>query len=117
MKASRRTVLKGAAGAGAVAAMGGVRLASAQDATPEALNSDLRKQILAIPGVGKGSPTEADMQKVGELCLDSTKASVAQGEFSGVELNFLGLNNQGLHNYVFRALLKGWVDYTGAKIN
>ena len=30
---------------------------------------DLRAQILQIPGVGKGQPTDADFQKVGALTL------------------------------------------------
>ncbi|MEZ4498860.1 MAG: ABC transporter substrate-binding protein [Thermomicrobiales bacterium] len=57
------------------------------------------------------------MQKVGELCLEPTKANVQPGEFAGVELTFMGLNNQNLHNIVFRALLASWVEYTGATIN
>ena len=78
---------------------------------------DVRAQILQIPGVGKGSPTDADWQKVGELCLGPTKANVAEGEFAGVELTFMGLNNQNLHNLLFRGFLKPWEAYTGAKIN
>ena len=74
-------------------------------------------QILQIPGVGTGSPTDADWQKVGELCLGPTKANVAEGEFAGVELTFMGLNNQNLHNVLFRGFLKPWEAYTGAKIN
>jgi len=76
----------------------------------------LRAQILQIPGVGKGSPTDADWQKVGELCLGGTKASVQQGEFAGVELTFMGLNNQNLHNFLFRGFLKPWEAYTGATL-
>ena len=112
---SRRAVLKGAASAGALAlASGGAlgaltRAASAQD--------NLRAEILKIPGVGKGSPTDADWQKVGEMCLGATKANVAEGEFAGVELTFMGLNNQNLHNLLFRGFLKSWETYTGAKIN
>ena len=75
------------------------------------------REILKIPGVGKGSPTDADWQKVGELCLGATKANVAEGEFAGVELTFMGLNNQNLHNFLFRGFLKPWEAYTGAKIN
>ena len=114
-QASRRAVLKGAASAGALAlASGGAlgaltRAASAQD--------NLRAEILKIPGVGKGSPTDADWQKVGEMCLGATKANVAEGEFAGVELTFMGLNNQNLHNFLFRGFLKPWETYTGAKIN
>ena len=112
---SRRAVLKGAASAGALAlASGGAlgaltRAASAQE--------NLRAEILKIPGVGKGSPTDADWQKVGEMCLGATKANVAEGEFAGVELTFMGLNNQNLHNLLFRGFLKSWETYTGAKIN
>lgn len=111
---SRRAILKTGASLGALAAagtiLGAVDSASAQDAS-------LRSQILQIPGVGKGSPTDADWQKVGELCLGATKSSVKQGEFAGVELSFMGLNNQNLHNVIFRGFLKSWEDYTGAKIS
>jgi multiple sugar transport system substrate-binding protein len=109
LQASRRDVLKGAAATGALAAMGPLAgRAFAQD--------DLRAQILKIPGVGSGQPTDADWQKVGELCLGATKASVAEGEFAGVELSFMGLNNQNVHNVLFRGMLKPWEAYTGAKI-
>jgi multiple sugar transport system substrate-binding protein len=111
---SRRDVLKGAAGVGA-AAVGGVSVLGAVADSAWA-QADLRKTILKIPGVGKGSPTDADWQKVGELCLGPTKASVAQGEFKGVEFSFMGLNNQNLHNLLFRGFLKPWEAYTGAKI-
>jgi multiple sugar transport system substrate-binding protein len=110
---SRRSVLKGTAAA-ALAATGVVggysKPARADD------EAALRKQILQIPGVGKGSPTDADWQKVGELCLGPTKNSVKEGEFKGVELSFMGLNNQNLHNLLFRGFLKPWETYTGAKI-
>jgi multiple sugar transport system substrate-binding protein len=108
---SRRRLLQGAAAVGGMAAMGGLgtRTAAAQD--------NIRAEILKIPGVGAGSPTDADWQKVGELCLAATKANVAEGEFEGVELTFMGLNNQNLHNFLFRGFLKPWEAYTGAKIN
>ncbi|GAB1363351.1 sugar ABC transporter substrate-binding protein [Rhodobacter sp.] len=109
---SRRRFLKGATALGAAAALpAGMmpRAALAQDS--------IRAQILAIPGVGAGSPTDADWQKVGELCLAATKANVAEGEFAGVELTFMGLNNQNLHNLLFRGFLKPWENYTGAKIS
>nr|WP_055048477.1 ABC transporter substrate-binding protein [Devosia sp. A16] len=111
MQASRRSFMKGAAALAAGTALSGTFAgrALAQD--------DLRAQILQIPGVGKGSPTDADWQKVGELCLGATKANVAEGEFAGVELTFMGLNNQNLHNFLFRGFLKPWEAYTGAKIN
>ncbi len=109
---SRRRMLQGAAGLGAATALGGIgglpTLAS---------GSDLRAEILKIPGVGMGSPTDADWQKVGELCLGPTKERVAEGEFDGVELTFMGLNNQNLHNFLFRGFLKSWESYTGATIN
>ncbi|ASY62199.1 Various polyols ABC transporter, periplasmic substrate-binding protein [Sinorhizobium sojae CCBAU 05684] len=113
-QASRRDILRGTASAAALlgisSAVGGIpTMALAQD--------DLRAQILKIPGVGKGAPTDADWQKVGELCLGPTKANVAAGEFAGVELTFMGLNNQNLHNFLFRGFLKPWEAYTGAKIN
>jgi multiple sugar transport system substrate-binding protein len=110
---TRRGVLKGAAATGSLAAMGGlVPGMAAADA-----HGDVRAAILQIPGVGAGSPTDADWQKVGEMCLGATKANVAEGEFAGVELTFLGLNNQNLHNFLFRGFLKSWEAYTGAKIN
>jgi multiple sugar transport system substrate-binding protein len=115
MSANRRSILRGAAGLGAtaLAGTGGLgaltQTAFAQD--------DLRAEILKIPGVGAGSPTDADWQKVGELTLGATKANVTEGEFNGVELTFMGLNNQNLHNLLFRGFLKPWEAYTGAKIN
>lgn len=118
-QASRRGLLKGAAGLGALAATGALGVGGsslfAQPAMAQA--SDLRAQLLAVPGVGKGSPTDADWQKVGEMVLDATKANVKEGEFAGVELTFMGLNNQNLHNMLFRGFLKPWEAYTGAKIN
>jgi multiple sugar transport system substrate-binding protein len=114
VRMSRRTLLQGAAAASALGAAGalgtlpGPAQAQAQDG--------LRRQLLQIPGVGKGSPTDDDWQKVGELCLASTKQNVTQGEFKGVELKFMGLNNQNLHNLLFRGFLKPWEAYTGARI-
>ncbi len=111
---TRRGMLQGAASLGALAAAsGGLTGALAGRA---AAQSSLRAEILKIPGVGAGSPTDADWQKVGAMCLDATKAAVKEGEFAGVELTFMGLNNQNLHNFLFRGFLKPWEDYTGAKI-
>jgi hypothetical protein len=110
---SRRQMLKGATALGAMAALPAGLMPRAARAQDEAL----RAEILKIPGVGAGSPTDADWQKVGELCLGPTKANVAEGEFAGVELTFMGLNNQNLHNVLFRGFLKPWEAYTGAKIN
>ncbi|MCC7321672.1 MAG: extracellular solute-binding protein [Rubellimicrobium sp.] len=109
---TRRRLMQSAAAMGGMAALGGILPGAAA-----AQEGDLRAQILAIPGVGMGSPTDADWQKVGELCLGSTRANVAEGEFAGVELTFMGLNNQNLHNFLFRGFLKPWETYTGAKIN
>ncbi|TPL51633.1 sugar ABC transporter substrate-binding protein [Mesorhizobium sp. B2-4-6] len=113
--ASRRDLLKGAASMAAIAAASGAGLGALT--RPAAADDELRKKILQIPGVGKGQPTDADFQKVGELCLEATKANVKEGEFAGVELTFMGLNNQNLHNVLFRGFLKPWEAYTGAKIS
>ncbi|MEO9650262.1 MAG: substrate-binding domain-containing protein [Roseobacter sp.] len=108
-KINRRQVLKGSAAIGAMAALPQGALAGGHE--------NVRAEILKIPGVGAGSPTDSDWQKVGELCLGATKENVAEGEFDGVELTFMGLNNQNLHNFLFRGFLKPWEAYTGAKIN
>ena len=73
--------------------------------------------MLKIPGVGKGSPTDSDWQKVGAMCLGATRNNVSKDEFKGVKLTFMGLNNQNLHNFLFRGFLKPWEAYTGAKID
>ena len=112
MMVNRRAMLKGSTALAAAAMFGGAM--APQTAMAQ---SGLRAAILAIPGVGKGQPTDADWQKVGEMCLEPTKANVAAGEFAGVELSFMGLNNQNVHNVLFRGLSKAWADYTGAKIN
>lgn len=115
VSATRRGLLKGAASLAALAGTSGATIGALTKAA--SAEDNVRQQILAIPGVGKGSPTDADWQKVGELCLAATKASVKEGEFAGVELTFMGLNNQNLHNLLFRGFLKPWEAYTGAKIN
>jgi multiple sugar transport system substrate-binding protein len=111
MQSSRRDVLKGAAGAAALAAS-----SSVLTSTPSFAEDSVVSQILKIPGAGNGSPTDADWQKVGALCLGPTKANVKPGEFAGVNLSFMGLNNQNLHNFLFRGFLTPWEAYTGAKI-
>ena len=108
-KMNRRQMLKGSAALGAVAMMPQGALADG--------HSNVRAEILKIPGVGSGSPTDSDWQKVGKMCLGATKGNVTEGEFDGVELTFMGLNNQNLHNFLFRGFLKPWEAYTGAKIN
>ena len=111
MQRSRRDVLKGAAGAAALAAS-----SSVLSSTPSFAEDSIVAQIMKIPGAGNGSPTDADWQKVGALCLGPTRANVKQGEFAGVEFSFMGLNNQNLHNFLFRGFLTPWEAYTGAKI-
>jgi multiple sugar transport system substrate-binding protein len=110
--ASRRELLKTVSGLGAMVALGAfgtpLRSAFAQ--------ADLRAAMLKVPGVGMGQPTDADWQKVGEMCLGPIKQVVKEGEFQGVELAFMGLNNQNLHNFLFRGFLRPWEAYTGAKI-
>lgn len=108
-KMNRRQMLKGMTAVGAAAMM--PKLAFGDG------HGNVRAEILKIPGVGAGSPTDSDWQKVGEMCLGATKENVAAGEFEGVELSFMGLNNQNLHNFLFRGFLKPWEAYTGAKIN
>jgi multiple sugar transport system substrate-binding protein len=112
---TRRRFLQGStamAGAAALTGAGGFLKPARSFA-----QSDLRAEILRIPGVGRGSPTDADWQRVGELCLGPTRQVVAEGEFEGVELTFMGLNNQNLHNFLFRGFLRSWEEYTGATIN
>lgn len=106
--ASRRTMLKGGVGAAAGFYASGLvgksyRRARAQD--------DVLRQILAIPGSGI-QPTESDMERVGELVLRSTK----QGAFQGQTVTFIGLNNAGYHNNIFRPLSRAWEEFTGATI-
>ena len=113
---NRRSFVKGAASAGAIAAMSG-GLSSIATSSFAGVDSELRKAILQVPGVGAGSPGDADWQKVGEMCLGGTKERVKEGEFKGVELNFLGLDSLNLHNMLHRGFLKPWEKYTGAKIN
>ena len=69
---SRRGMLQGATALTALALM-----PRAIGFGPAMAQEDVRAAILQIPGVGKGSPTDADWQKVGEMCLGSTKANVA----------------------------------------
>ena len=116
-KMRRRDVLKGIGATGTLAAFSGVATGASVRPAWAAGHGALRAEILKIPGVGSGSPTDADWQKVGEMCLGPIKESVAPGEFEGVELTFMGLNNQNLHNFLFRGFLKPWEAYTGAKIN
>ena len=116
-KIQRRDVLKGLGATGTMAAFSGVATGAGVRPVWAASHDSLRADILKIPGVGMGSPTDSDWQKVGEMCLGPIKEVVSEGEFSGVELTFMGLNNQNLHNFLFRGFLKPWEAYTGATIN
>jgi multiple sugar transport system substrate-binding protein len=109
MSVHKRAVALGVAGALVVGAMP----AFAQDD----VDTELRQEMLAIPGIGAGQPTDADWQRVGELALGPTKAVLDEGECAGVNISFMGLNNVNLHNIVFRGLLRPWEDYTGASID
>ena len=113
---NRRSFVKAAASTGVIAAMSG-GLSSVATSVFADSNSELRNAILKIPGVGAGSPGDAEFQKVGEMCLGGTKERVKEGEFAGVELNFMGLDSFNLHNMLHRGFLKPWEKYTGAKIN
>ena len=104
----RRTMLKAATGAAAGFSAWGVPGKSYQRTLAQ---DDTLAQILAIPGAG-GQPTEADMERVGELSLRSDK----QGAFTGQTVTFIGLNNAGFHNNIFRPLTRAWEEYTGATI-
>jgi multiple sugar transport system substrate-binding protein len=94
-----------------------VLMAGAVPALAQDDSAALRAELLQIPGVGMGQPSDPEWQQVGALTLEPTKANVAEGECTGVELKFLGLNNQNLHNMLFRGFLKPWEEYTGATIS
>ena len=115
-KISRRNMLKGMAATSAITAGAAITGASVRPAMADG-HGNVRAEILKIPGVGAGSPGDAEWQQVGEMCLGPIKEIVEEGEFEGVELTFMGLNNQNLHNFLFRGFLKPWEAYTGAKIN
>ncbi|MCC6674121.1 MAG: extracellular solute-binding protein [Thermomicrobiales bacterium] len=107
-RANRRTVLKSATGA--AAAMGAAGILG-KSYTRALAQDSVRDQILQIPGPGL-NPTDADMEKVGELCLTTEN----QGKFAGQTVRFQGLSNAGYHNNVFRPLSRAWEEATGAKI-
>lgn len=112
----RRDLLKGMSVTALTAAAGSLAASLPFGSASAADDAALRAEILKIPGVGVGTPREADWQKVGELTLGPTKQVVQPGEFEGVEITFMGLANQGHHNPLFRGLLKSWIEYTGATI-
>ena len=107
---SRRTALKGGAAAAALAVAGVQRAAEAgarRSARGAAADSG-RQQ-----GIADGCRLAEGRRAVPRR----HQANVKEGEFKGVELTFMGLNNQNLHNLLFRGFLKPWEAYTGAKIN
>jgi len=104
---NRRTVLKAATGAAAAMSATGILGKSYMRALAQ---DDLRAQILAIPP--SGTPTDADMEKVGELCLSTEN----KDKFKGQTVRFQGLSNAGYHNNVFRPLSRAWEEATGATI-
>jgi multiple sugar transport system substrate-binding protein len=107
-RANRRTVLKSATGAAALMCGTGLLGKSYMRALAQ---DDIRAQILQIPGKGM-SPTDADMEKVGELCLHTQN----KDKFKGQTVRFQGLSNAGYHDNVFRPLAKAWEEATGATI-
>jgi multiple sugar transport system substrate-binding protein len=107
-RVNRRSVLKSATGAAAGMYAFGVagksyRRALAQDSVAD--------QILAVPGAG-GSPTDADMERVGELVLRTQN----KDKFKGQTVRFQGLSNANAHVNVFRPLSKAWEEATGATV-
>jgi multiple sugar transport system substrate-binding protein len=73
----------------------------------------VRTQILKLPGADNGQPTDADMETVGELCLQTQY----RGAFTGQTVTFLGYAIEGAHNNIFRPLSKAWEEATGATIH
>ncbi len=97
-------------GAGAAAALSGLGLSRLGPRHAFAQDS-VKDEILAIPGPG-GSPSESDMERVGELVLNTEN----QGKFQGQKVVFQGLSNAGFHVNVFRPLSRAWEEATGAEI-
>src|SRR5215218_5622253 len=104
----RRALLKAATGAAAQLCASGILGKSYQRALAR---DDVVAKILAIPG-HDAQPTEADLERVGELCLRSIKRRA----FAGQTVTFIGLNNAGYHNNIFRPLSRAWEEFTGATI-
>jgi multiple sugar transport system substrate-binding protein len=107
-RVNRRTVLKSATGAAAAMCATGMVGKSYQRALAQ---ESVREQILQIPGTGV-TPNDADMERVGELCLRTEN----QGAFQGQTVRFQGLSNANAHNNVFRPLSRAWEEATGATI-
>lgn len=108
-RANRRQVVKSATGAAAAMSIWGLGGKSYQRALAQ---DSVKDQILAIPGPGAGSPSESDMERVGEIALNTDK----QGQFTGQTVVFQGLSNAGFHVNVFRPLTRAWEEATGATV-
>jgi len=65
-------------------------LAPGLSSVARAQSGSLRAEILKIPGVGMGSPTDADWQKVGELCLGGLTNPERVADY-GLALRIAGL--------------------------
>ena len=105
---NRRTVLKSATGAAAAMSATGILGKSYLRALAQDSN---RAEVLQIPP--SGTPTDADMERVGELCLHTEN----KGKFEGQTVRFQGLSNANAHNNVFRPLARAWEEATGATID
>ena len=113
MRPNRRTVLKGAASAAALGTTGA--LGTFSDVALRAGQSARQNPARFRASARARRPTPTGRRSAS--CASApTKANVKEGEFKGVELSFMGLNNQNLHNLLFRGFLKPWEAYTGAKI-
>ena len=108
-RANRRSVIRAA---GAAAAASTLSVGTPLFRRAYAAQESVKDQILAIPGPGAGSPSESDMERVGELVLNTDK----QGAFAGQTVVFQGLSNAGFHVNVFRPLSRAWEEATGATI-
>ncbi len=86
-------------------------------ARPAMAQDDLRAAILQIPGVGKGPPTDADWQKVGEMCLGADQGQRAGRRVQGRRAVLHGPQQPEPPQRAVPRLPEAWADYTGAKIN
>lgn len=108
-RANRRQIVKAATGSAAAMSLWGVAGKSYQRALAQ---DSVKDQILAIPGPGAGLPSESDIERVGEIVLNTDK----QGQFEGQTVVFQGLSNAGFHVNVFRPLARAWEEATGATV-
>ncbi len=106
-RSTRRAVMKAAGAAAASSLVVGTPLLGRARA-----QGSVKNQILAIPGPGAGPPTEADMERVGEHCLNTDR----QGAFAGQTITFQGPRDPNFWITVFRPLSRAWEEATGAQI-